>query len=63
MYRVVFVENVFLHGQNGKKCEFLGDPGRAAEVENLGFALEPERLVGEKNLNHEICRRFYALLI
>ena len=30
----------------------------AAKVENLDFALEPERLGGEKNLNNEMCGKF-----
>ena len=50
MYRVVFVENVLFHGQNGKKSKSASFWAirEAVEVENLDFVLELERLVGEK---------------
>ena len=51
MYRVVFVENMLLHGQNGKKIEqsaSFGDLRKQKKYPNFQLALEPERLVGEK---------------
>ena len=62
MYRVLFVENVLLHGQNGKKSKKVSFWDLKTEkIRNFQLALEPEQLVREKNLNYEICRKFYEL--